>query len=80
MLKDLLMSKEEDQLKDLFDSCYEKALFLSEQTNPQMVASTYLAIAMRIYKTVLSESEYERMIKVIGETEVESFDDSETVH
>ena len=62
MLKDLLMSKEEDQLKDLFDLCYQNALREADKTNPQMVASTYMAIAMRIYKTVLSADEYERML------------------
>ena len=80
MLKDLLMSKEEDQLKDLFNLCYQNALREADKTNPQMVASTYMAIAMRIYKTVLSADEYERMLHVIQETEVESFEDAETLH
>ena len=82
ILKDLLMSKsdETEQLKELFDACYERALFLSEQHNPQMVASTYMAIAMRIYKTVLSADEYERMLHVITDTEVEPYEDAETLH
>jgi len=80
MLKDLLMSKEEDQLKDLFDLCYQNALREADKTNPQMVASTYMAIAMRIYKTVLSADEYERMLHVITDTEVEPYEDAETLH
>ena len=80
MLKDLLMSKEEDQLKDLFDLCYQNALREADKTNPQMVASTYMAIAMRIYKTVLSADEYERMLHVITNTEVEPYEDAETLH
>ena len=80
MLKDLLMAKEEDQLKDLFDLCYQNALREADKTNPQMVASTYMAIAMRIYKTVLSADEYERMLHVITDTEVEPYEDAETLH
>ena len=80
ILKDLLMSKEEDQLKDLFDLCYQNALREADKTNPQMVASTYMAIAMRIYKTVLSADEYERMLHVITDTEVEPYEDAETLH
>ena len=80
MLKDLLMSKEEDQLKDLFDLCYQNAQREADKTNPQMVASTYMAIAMRIYKTVLSADEYERMLHVITDTEVEPYEDAETLH
>ena len=80
MLKDLLMSKEEDQLKDLFDLCYQNALREADKTNPQMVASTYMAIAMRIYKTVLSADEYERMLHVITDTEGEPYEDAETLH
>lgn len=73
------MSKEDEQLRDLFDSCYERALKDSKKTNPQMVASTYLAIAMRIYKTVLSDEEFGRMLSVIQDTEIEPYDD-ETIH
>ena len=81
ILKDLLMSKPEDeQLTNLFDSCYQRALEYSKDTNPQMVASTYLAIAMRIYKTVLSDEEFERMLSVIQDTEIRPYDDKETLH
>ena len=80
ILKDLLMSKEEDQLKDLFDLCYQNALREADKTNPQMVASTYMAIEIRIYKTVLSDDEYERMLHVITDTEVEPYEDAETLH
>ena len=47
----------------------------------QMVASTYLAIAMRIYKTILGSKEYEEMLKTVLETDVEPYKDpKKTVH
>ena len=47
-----------------------------------MVAATYIAIAMRLYKTTLTPQEYEMMISTIIETEVDSYDKNgkETMH
>ena len=39
----------------------------------QMVAATYLAIAMRLYKTILSPKEYKGMLKTIEESEVKPY-------
>ena len=38
-----------------------------ESTDPQMVASTMLAIAMRLYKTILTPSDFERFVSVVSE-------------
>ena len=39
----------------------------------QAVAATYMAIAMRLYKTHLEEDAYKDMIKTVMETEVEPY-------
>ena len=39
-----------------------------------MVAATYMAIAMRLYKTHLTDKEYINMIKTVTETEVKPFE------
>ena len=54
----------------------------ADQFNIQMVAATYIAIAMRLYKTTLTPQEYEMMISTIIETEVDSYDKNgkETIH
>jgi uncharacterized protein involved in propanediol utilization len=39
-----------------------------------MVAATYMAIAMRLYRTSLAESEYARLMNYIMETDVKPFD------
>jgi len=47
----------------------------------QMVAATYLAIAMRLYKTVLSTEEYKEMLKAIIESDVQPYKDpKKTIH
>ena len=50
-------------------------MIYGEKYSMQMVASTYLAIAMRIYKTILGSKEYEEMLKTVMETEVEPYKD-----
>ena len=41
--------------------------------NPQKIAATYMAIACRIYKTVLGDEDYEAMLKMIHETPIEPY-------
>ena len=50
-------------------------MIYGEEYSMQMVASTYLAIAMRIYKTILDPKEYEEMLKTITETDIEPYKD-----
>ena len=40
----------------------------------QAVAATYMAIAMRLYKTHLDEDAYKDMIKVVMDTEIEPYE------
>jgi hypothetical protein len=39
-----------------------------------MIAACLMAIAQRLYKTHLSEEDYEQIMKVAAETEVEPYD------
>ena len=46
-----------------------------------MVAASLMAIAQRLYKTHLSEEDYQRIMKVAYETNVEPYDISKgTLH
>ena len=49
------------------------AMKLSEKYPQQVIASTYMAIAMRLYRTALAEEEYGRLMKFIMDTPVEPF-------
>ena len=46
----------------------------------QMVAATYMSIAMRLYKTHLTDQDYKRMIKTTLEAETKPFELEETLH
>jgi len=69
----VLFMKEDIKLREVYQDVFTEALKLSESYPQQMVAATYMAIAMRLYRTSLAESEYERLMHYIMETEVKPF-------
>ena len=69
-----LSMKEDTKLRELHQDVFTKAMKLSENYPHQMVAATYMAIAMRLYRTALAESEYARLMHYIMETDVHPFD------
>jgi len=72
---------DEDKLKRIYHRIFTDAMSYSKNYPMQMVASTYLAIAMRIYKTVLDPKAYEEMLKTILETDVDPYKDPKgTLH
>ena len=65
------MNKEDTVYRDLLDH----VLHLLEHKLPvEMVAASLMAIAQRLYKTHLSEENYQRIMKVAYETNVEPYD------
>jgi len=74
------MTKDE-KLRKIYQRIFTDAMVYGEKYSMQMVAATYLAIAMRLYKTILDPKEYEEMIKTILEIDVEPYKDpKKTVH
>ena len=55
---------DEAKLRKIYQRIFMDAMVYGENYPMQMVAATYLAIAMRLYKTVLSEKEYKEMIRM----------------
>ena len=71
----------DDKLKRIYQRIFTDAMIYGEKYSMQMVAATYLAIAMRLYKTVLTTEEYKEMLKTIVETDVEPYKDPKgTLH
>ena len=69
------------ELDDIYQEIFEDALhYMDEGYTVQMVAATYMAIAMRLYKTHLTDKDYKRMFKTTLETETNPFDLKETLH
>ena len=56
---------EDEKLKRIYQKIFTDAMVYGENYPMQMVAATYMAIAMRIYKTLLTEEDYEEMLKAI---------------
>ena len=74
----LLTTLDEDQLEQMFQELFKMSVELTERyNNPQMVASTFMAIGIRMYKTVLSDSEYDRMLEFMldSKDKVRPYDD-----
>ena len=71
----------DDKLKKISQKIFLDAMIYGENYPMQMIASTYLAIAMRIYKTILDPKEFEEMLKTIMETDIEPYKDPKgTLH
>ena len=51
-----------------------------EDHEVQAVAATYMAIAMRLYKTHLTDDEYKKMIQTVMDTEVEPYEPNKKLH
>ena len=80
-----LTTLDENQLEQMFQEFFKMSVELSERyKNPQMVASTFMAIGIRMYKTVLSDSEYDRMLEFMSDSKdkVKPYEDptKETIH
>ena len=71
------MSNEKDEKEDLetiYRDIFRDAVIYEKQYRIQMVAATYMAIAMRLYKTHLTDDEYKKMIQTVLDTEVKPYE------
>ena len=72
---------EDEKLKKIYNRIFTDAMVYGETYPIQMVAATYLAIAMRLYKTLLTEEEYKEMLKAILESDAQPYTDpKKTIH
>jgi len=77
----LKMAPKDKDLQEIYNRIFKDAMKYTDQFNVQMVAATYIAIAMRLYKTSLTPEEYEMMIQTVMDTEVQPyFKEKETIH
>ena len=64
-----------DDLEWIYQETFGHAIEFMKDFDVQAVAATYMAIAMRLYKTHLGEVDYKNMIRTVMETEVEAYPD-----
>ena len=63
-----------DPLEKLYEIVFEDALDYMKEHEVQAVAATYMAIAMRLYKTNLTDEGFLSMIRTVMESEVEPYE------
>ena len=64
------MAHKDKDLERIFNDIFGDAIQYMRDYEVQAVAATYMAIAMRLYKTHLYDDEYKSMIQTVMETEV----------
>ena len=67
------MKHDNEDLEKIFNDVFADATKYMEDYEVQAVAATYMAIAMRLYKTHLDDDEYESMIETVMDTEVKPY-------
>ena len=69
-----------DPLEEIYNEIFKDALDYMEDHEVQAVAATYMAIAMRLYKTHLQDDAYKQMIETVMETEVKPYKPKRTLN
>jgi tRNA C32,U32 (ribose-2'-O)-methylase TrmJ len=72
-----------EDTREVYDEFFEHAMHLlnDHQAPVELIAGTMLAIAQRLYKTQLSDEEYEAMMEVIKDAPVKPYEvKKERVH
>ena len=78
--KYLLIMKNKDPLEKIYNEIFKDAVDYMEDYEVQAVAATYMAIAMRLYKTHLEDDAYKKMVETVMETEVEPYNPKKILH
>ena len=69
-----------DPLEKIYQEVFQDAVDYMEDYEVQAVAATYMAIAMRLYKTHLQDDAYKKMIETVMETEVKPYNPKRKLH
>ena len=69
-----------DPLEKIYNEVFKDAVDYMEDYPAQAVAATYMAIAMRLYKTHLEDDAYKNMIETVMETEVKPYKPKRTLN
>ena len=71
---------ENDELEKIYQDIFADAVEYMKDYEVQAVAATYMAIAMRLYKTHLQDDAYRKMIETVMETEVKPYNPKKVLH
>ena len=71
--KDSSMIHKDKDLEKIYNDVFADAVEYMRDYEVQAIAATYMAIAMRLYKTHLDDDEYKSMIQTVMDTEVRPY-------
>ena len=76
------MKDKSKELQDIYNKIFDQAVKHMKKHEPQMVAGTLMAIAIRLYRTSLSDDGFSQMLQTVldAEDQVEPYFDKETLH
>ena len=63
----------DEELGRIYQELFETAASLSQGTDPGLVAASIMAIGSRIYKTIMTPEDYEKMMEKIAKTDVQPY-------
>ena len=72
-MKDEEKKHNSEDLEWIYQETFGHAVEFMRDFDVQAVAATYMAIAMRLYKTHLEDDAYKEMIETVMETEVKPY-------
>ena len=58
----------------VYDTIFEQAITLIQDHPPELVASTLMAIAQRLYRTHLSDEDYKRLMDFVSSADIEPYE------
>ena len=74
----------EKELQDIYNKIFNQAVRHMKKDVPQMAAGTLMAIAIRLYRTSLSDDGFSQMLQTVldSEKDIKPYfdDDGETLH
>jgi hypothetical protein len=70
------------ELQDIYNKIFEQSIKHMKKHEPQMVAGTLMAIAIRLYKTSLSDDGFHEMLQTIldSEDDIRPYKNKDTLH
>jgi len=74
--------KKEKELQDIYDKIFKETIKHMKTYEAQMVAGTLMAIAIRLYRTHLSDDGFHSMLQTVldSEQDIKPYDEKETLH
>ena len=74
--------KEAEELQEIYNKIFKQTVRHMQKYETQMVASTLMAIAVRLYRTSLSDNGFSEMLQTVldSEKDIKPNNDKETIH